>query len=160
MRMHMNPTNVLKHEFVEYIPSDIAEGTIYVSTAFATVVHKCCCGCGREVVTPLSPTDWELTFDGRSISLYPSIGNWDYPCRSHYWIKYNLVEWAPAWSLEEIAAGRAADALAKEKYFRKKLTNRYPVLGTPITPGPKTVEKKPELGKENGWRKLKRWLIG
>ena len=32
-------------------------------------------------------------FDGRTISLNPSIGNWSYPCRSHYWIKGNRVVW-------------------------------------------------------------------
>src|SRR5712692_8520000 len=27
------------------------------SMAYATVAHKCCCGYGKEVVTPLTPTD-------------------------------------------------------------------------------------------------------
>jgi hypothetical protein len=48
---------------------------------------KCCCGCGHEVVTPFSPTDWKLTFDCVSVSLYPSIGNWSPPCRAHYFIE-------------------------------------------------------------------------
>jgi len=60
---------------------------------FGTVVHKCCCGCGNEVVTPLSQTDWQLSFDGESISLYPSIGNRNFKCKSHYWIKNNNVIW-------------------------------------------------------------------
>jgi len=34
------------------------------------------------VVTPLSPTGWSLIFDGETVSLYPSIGNWNFPCRS------------------------------------------------------------------------------
>jgi Family of unknown function (DUF6527) len=156
MKTHMNPTIALKHEFVEYIPSDLAEGTLYVSMAFATVVHKCCCGCGREVVTPLSPTDWELTFDGRSISLYPSIGNWDYPCRSHYWIKNDLVEWAPPWSKEEIEAGRAADGLAKERYFQRKHDNLSSVPTTPTAPAAQETRNR----QENRWQKLKRWFIG
>jgi hypothetical protein len=82
---------VLTHEFVEYIPNNLKDGTIYVSFAFATVAHKCCCGCGNEVITPLSPTDWKLIFDGKSISLEPSIGNWNFACRSHYWIIRNKV---------------------------------------------------------------------
>jgi len=159
----MNPTNVLKHEFVEYIPSELREGTVYVSIPFATVVHKCCCGCGREVVTPLSPTDWELTFDGRSISLYPSIGNWDYPCRSHYWIKYDIVEWAPPWSQEEIEAGRAADALAKARYFQRKRPNpsSAPSTATASSAGA-TTAKKQDSGKvnESNWQKVKRWFAG
>jgi hypothetical protein len=107
----------LTHEFVDYIPDDLKEGTIYVSIQFATAVHKCSCGCGREVVTPLSPTDWKLIFDGETITLDPSIGNWSFPCQSHYWIRRNKVVWAPRWSRREIERGRAQDRLAKEEYF-------------------------------------------
>ena len=78
---------ILRHEFVEFIPDKLADGVVYVSIPYATVAHKCCCGCGMEVVTPLSPTDWELIFDGESISLDPSIGNWSFDCKSHYWIR-------------------------------------------------------------------------
>ena len=94
----MNRRTNLAYEFVEFIPKHPKEGTVYVSIAYATAVHKCCCGCGSEVVTPLSPTDWRLTFDGESISLHPSIGNWGFPCRSHYWIEQNRVRWAGQWS--------------------------------------------------------------
>jgi Family of unknown function (DUF6527) len=108
---------ILKHEFVEYIPDDIKEGTIYISVTFATAVHKCCCGCRNQVITPLSPTDWKLTFDGKFISLDPSIGNWGFPCQSHYWIKHNKVRWAPRWTKKQIEAGRLHDKLTKDKYF-------------------------------------------
>src|SRR5712672_2590445 len=100
----------ITHEFVDYIPDTLKEGVIYVCIPFATVVHKCCCGCGNEVVTPLSPTDWKLIFDGQSISLYPSIGNWNFACQSHYWIKSNRVKWSPRWSQEKINGGRVHDA--------------------------------------------------
>jgi len=79
----------LVHEFADNIPVSIEEGKVYVSIKHETVIHKCPCGCGNEVVTPLSPTDWSLTFNGESISLDPSIGNWSFPCRSHYWIRKN-----------------------------------------------------------------------
>lgn len=82
----------ITHEFVEYIPEQLTEGVVYVSIPFRTVVHRCCCGCGLEVVTPLSPTKWTLSFDGQAISLTPSIGNWSFPCQSHYWIRGNRVE--------------------------------------------------------------------
>ncbi len=71
----MKRETALTHEFVEYIPEHLKDGTVYVSIPFATAAHKCCCGCGKEVVTPLTPTDWQLTFDGETISLEPSIGN-------------------------------------------------------------------------------------
>jgi Family of unknown function (DUF6527) len=108
---------VLTHEFVEFIPDDLKEGTIYVSIRFATASHKCCCGCGNKVVTPLRPTDWKLIFDGKTISLHPSIGNWSFECRSHYWIRNNRVRWSAHWSKDEIDAGRTHDRVAKGRYF-------------------------------------------
>lgn len=108
---------VLRHEFVDLIPDESEEGKLYVSIPYTTVVHKCCCGCGNEVVTPLGPTDWLLIFDGESISLTPSIGNWSLPCQSHYWIRRNRVTWAPRWTTAQIRTARAADRAAKEEYF-------------------------------------------
>src|SRR6476660_10375067 len=107
----------LKHEFVEFIPAELKQETLYISIRFATVSHLCACGCKNKVVTPLKPTDWKLTFDGKSISLDPSIGNWNFECRSHYWIRSNQVRWAAQWSKNEIEAGRAYDRRAKERYF-------------------------------------------
>lgn len=85
---------VFKPAFVESLPETLKERTLYVCMEFATASHKCACGCGKEVVTPLSPTDWKLMFDGRTVTLHPSIGNWGFECRSHYWIRGNRVEWA------------------------------------------------------------------
>ena len=84
---------VLDHEFVQHIPEDLVDGVLYVSVAFAIVLHRCCCGCGNEVVAPLSPSDWKMTFDGESISLCPSIGNRSFDCQSHYYIRRNEVLW-------------------------------------------------------------------
>ena|SRR3989344_2510577 len=143
---------VLTHEFVEYIPQELKDGTIYVSIAFSTVVHKCCCGCGNEVVTPLSPTDWKLIFDGESISLTPSIGNWNFKCQSHYFITGNKVRWANQWSRKEIDAGRHHDKLGKENYYRNKKS---------IANNELTIElekfKNNELPKNTLWSKLKQW---
>lgn len=107
----------LRHEFVEAVPEELEDGVLYVSMLFATAVHRCCCGCGSEVVTPFSPTDWSLTFDGRSVSLSPSIGNWSFACRAHYWIDKGGVRWAGQWSPGEVTAGRRRDASAKERQF-------------------------------------------
>lgn len=87
----------MRHRFVEFIPDELEDGILYISITYATVLHKCCCGCGNEVVTPLSPSDWQLTFDGETISLFPSIGNWSFPCRSHYWIRKDKVVWVDDW---------------------------------------------------------------
>jgi hypothetical protein len=104
-------------EFVQAVPDKLQEGVLYVSMEYATVVHKCLCGCGKEVATPLSPTDWCLTFDGDSVSLAPSIGNWSFPCRSHYWIRNNQVLWCGDMPQRLIDAGRARDRRAKAAYY-------------------------------------------
>src|SRR5450759_1547936 len=99
----------LTHKFVDSFPTELQRGVVYVSTKFASAAHSCCCGCGLEVVTPLSPVRWQLMFDGRSLSLSTSIGNWAMPCRSHYWIRDNTVHWAGAWSQEKVQKARARD---------------------------------------------------
>lgn len=114
----MNKVTALTHEFVDFIPDRLQEAKLYISLEYATVAHKCCCGCGKEVVTPLSPTDWKLSFDGQTVTLDPSVGNWSFPCQSHYWVRNNSVQWAPRWSKERIEKGRVHDRLAKEQYFK------------------------------------------
>lgn len=116
----MKPIARIRHEFVECIPTKVKAGTLYISIQYSTAVHKCCCGCGNEVVTPLSPTDWELSFNGETVSLAPSIGNWSFDCKSHYLIEDGNVRWAPRWSRQEIEDGRARDREAKRRYFETK----------------------------------------
>lgn len=106
---------LLQHKFVNYIPDALDDGVLYVSLPFATVMHKCCCGCGTEIVTPLDPSDWKMTFDGKSISLCPSIGNWSLDCQSHYWIDRNQVRWARLLSKSETRKGRILDHLRKAR---------------------------------------------
>jgi hypothetical protein len=113
----MKRGTALKHKFVESLPDVLEENTLYVCMEFATSAHRCCCGCQRDVITPLSPTDWKLIYDGRTVTLHPSIGNWNFPCRSHYWIRRNRVQWAPAWSDDEIKMARTHDRRSKELYF-------------------------------------------
>lgn len=80
---------------VEFMPEvqDMAEGVVYVSRPYALAIHLCVCGCRTEVVTPLSAEEWTLTEREGLISLYPSIGNQRFPCRSHYWITDGQVRW-------------------------------------------------------------------
>lgn len=113
----------IKHKFVEYIPDQVEEHTLYISIEFGTAVHKCMCGCGNEVVTPLSPTDWELIFNGETVSLYPSIGNWGFTCESHYWITRNKVKFAEKWSEKKIKLNRKRDKFAKNRFFVKNIGN-------------------------------------
>lgn len=80
------------HEFVEQFPQDPTERVLYVSIEFASTMHLCMCGCGERVISPLDPTDWALTFDGATASLWPSIGNHSYACRSHYILARGRVQ--------------------------------------------------------------------
>jgi Family of unknown function (DUF6527) len=81
----------LEHRFVEHLPERLEAGVLYISMEYATAAVGCCCGCGKEVVTPFTPTDWSMTFDGETISLSPSIGNWNFDCRSHYFIRRGRI---------------------------------------------------------------------
>ena len=107
----------IRHEFVDLIPDDMAEGVLYVSVQYATATHKCACGCGKLVVTPIRPTDWTMIWDRDTITLSPSIGNWNFPCRSHYFIRENKIIWARKWSDLEIKAGRHKDKARKDRYY-------------------------------------------
>jgi hypothetical protein len=109
----------VKHEFVEFIPQEVEPATVYISGTHATCVHLCLCGCGNKVVTPLAPTEWKLIFDGETISLSPSIGNWSFDCQSHYWIRESRVIWAPALSKEKVEANRVGDRRQKHRYYRE-----------------------------------------
>lgn len=101
----------LQHKFVTEIPETIEPDTIYVSFEFNTTSHLCCCGCGNRVVLKLSPDWWSLTYDGETVTFRPSIGNWELPCRSHYFITKSRVIPARAWTQEEIDAGHELESV-------------------------------------------------
>jgi len=69
----------ISHNFVDVIPESIDEGVVYVCAQYETAIHRCCCGCGNEVVSPLHPRQWSFMFDGETISLTPSLGNSSFP---------------------------------------------------------------------------------
>lgn len=102
----------LKPSFVEFVPDHLEEGVLYISERFRTCSHNCCCGCGEEVVLPLSPAEWQLSRDGEAVSLWPSVGNWDYGCKSHYIIRRNQVRWAGSMTAYQIKRVKQRDDLA------------------------------------------------
>jgi len=113
----MSRISQLHPVYVDFIPEQLDRGVLYISKRYSTASHLCCCGCGLEVVTPLNPAKWRLVEKAGTVSLYPSVGNWSFPCQSHYWIDGNRVRWAGAMAPEVIAAVKArdrrdADALA------------------------------------------------
>lgn len=108
-----------KSEVVGSIPEVLQANTLYVTTDGDVAGHLCACGCGREVVTPLTPTDWSITISRRGATLFPSIGNWAFPCRSHYFIWDGAIVWARDMSAEAIEQGRRRDKARKQDYYEK-----------------------------------------
>ncbi|XGV94665.1 MAG: DUF6527 family protein [Leptolyngbya sp. BL-A-14] len=109
----------LEHRFVEHVPENLTSGVLYISMEYATAIHRCCCGCGEEVVTPFTPTDWKMTFDGETVSLSPSIGNWNFACRSHYFIYNGRVVEAANWTDEQVKTERSRDKAVKALHYGK-----------------------------------------
>ncbi len=99
------------HEFVESLPesAQMVDGVVYVSVEYDVAAHRCMCGCGSEVVTPFSPARWTMSYDGRCVSLHPSVGNWGSECESHYWLRSGQVIWSRHFSQDEIAFIRRKD---------------------------------------------------
>lgn len=81
-------------EFVDEIPEEISEGYLYLCLQYNAVVHKCACGCGEIISTPLDKKHgWIMQYDGETVTLSPSVGNGSYKCRSHYFIRENNIVW-------------------------------------------------------------------
>lgn len=157
----MRPELELKPEFVEFIPDELEERTVYIAPKYRIAVHKCCCGCGRKVVTPLSPVSWKLTFDGVSISLYPSIGNWNLPCKSHYWIEKNRVKWVAQWTSGQIEVKRVAEERSRAEYYGDEPYQVDPSpmpMAAPVTPESLNADK--PAGDKGFWLRIRRWLWG
>lgn len=143
----MRKISKLQHRFVEGFPEKLEPGIFYIALDFATMSHLCCCGCGQEVITPLSPHDWKITFDGENITVHPSIGNWSLTCRSHYFIRKNHVQWAADWSDEQIREGREQDHITKRG-------------NSNIVHAPDTPHEREQISQTTSiWSQIKSWLL-
>lgn len=107
----------IRPAFVDGIPNRLEEGVLYVSLEHDAMMHLCACGCGKEVSTPLGPTDWRLTWDGVSISLAPSVGSGGLACRSHYLIDRNAVRWLAPMTEWSIADEQHRTRATKDRYW-------------------------------------------
>jgi hypothetical protein len=101
---------------VQYIPRTLESGVLYVAEEFGAAVHSCACGCGSKVSTPLEPTEWALEETASGPTLTPSVGNWQLPCRSHYWIRGGEIIWSGTWTPEQVAIGRKAEEQRRREY--------------------------------------------
>jgi hypothetical protein len=88
---------VLRPLFVKTVPPELEQGVLYISEVYGTAIHLCACGiCKQKTVTPFHNElkGWKYTRTPDDlVTLYPSIGNFQMPCRSHYWITENKVVW-------------------------------------------------------------------
>lgn len=111
-------------QFVESFPTPMERGILYASTTYSTAGHLCPCGCGREVVTKLSPARYRLIFDGE-VSLRPSVAATGLPCNSHYFItRGQVVSAARQTRLCLSARAQAADLRAIGAHRRPALPPR------------------------------------
>jgi len=102
---------------VHYMPENLKPGILYVSEEFDIAIHLCACGCGSKVKTPLGVTEWSVKKTKTGPTLRPSIGNWQQPCRSHYWITDGKVVWAEKWTPEKIVAGRRQEEERRRAHY-------------------------------------------
>jgi len=104
-------------EDVEYMPAQLEDGVLYVSEKYRTAAHLCPCGCAQKVRTQLGPLGWSLKRTRKGPTLWPSIGNWQKDCRSHYYIRDGKVLWQSDWTPEEVDMGRRAETERRDAYF-------------------------------------------
>lgn len=109
---------------VEFMPKTLEPNVLYVSERYCTAAHLCVCGCGEKIRTPLGPTEWSVHQGVRGPTLWPSVGSWQRPCRSHYLITNGVVSWASQWSEADVQAGRQREQLNREIYFNTKTSQR------------------------------------
>jgi hypothetical protein len=148
----MTAVREFTHKFVDFIPTHLDDGIIYVSLTYATVIHLCACGCRTKVVCVLSPTDYTLAYDGETVTLWPSIGNWDFYCRSHYFISNGHVRWARDMSDVEIAAGRRIDRETKKDLWQ---ATRNAASKQDLQP-PVVVSEVAQAERRSAWRRIAR----
>ena len=101
-------------QIVHRVPEELQPGLLYVCFDCKVVAHLCACGCGEKVVLPIDPQFWSVRYDGETVTMSPSIGNYQYPCKSHYWIRENKVVW-----IDDLASD------SKQKKQRKRKKKRW-----------------------------------
>lgn len=90
-------------QFLPGQPVDMEEGILYITEVYKTSKHLCPCGCKSLIVLPLNCSmGWDYvrevvtqnaTIVDNLVTLEPSIGNFQIPCKSHYYIVKNEIKW-------------------------------------------------------------------
>ena len=110
--------SALRPLFVEQFPDDFESGILYVSMKYAICGHLCACGCGEKVITPLSPKQWKIAYNGEDVTLYPSIGNYAFACQSHYFLTNGNIIWVGERDVEK--GKRKKKGLLAKLFISKK----------------------------------------
>lgn len=145
-------------QFVELMPGQLDDGVLYISEKYGTAIHKCCCGCGQKVVTPLSSAKWQLRRSGEAVTLYPSIGNWNSPCQSHYWIRRNRVEWAGSMTEQQIKRVQERDKRDSQRHIEQVNARKAMDTLTRAKADQCAENNKDESWLYRLWLWLKNWL--
>lgn len=136
----------IEHRYVDVIPNELEEGTLYISRRFNTASHLCACGCGTRIPTPLNPSKWTLTDHGKTVSLSPSVGLGTLECRSHYWIRRSQIDWFP-----DMTDAQTRRAQARDHYASQVFT------GEVVPPPPQPQPARPNEPK-GWWQSFLNWL--
>jgi hypothetical protein len=107
----------IQHQFVEFVPEKLEPGKLYISLEYNSASHLCACGCGYEVVTIIGPADSSITYNGRGVCISTSIGNSNFPCKSHYWIEDDRISWESRMTPQLTARSRVRDKAAKAREY-------------------------------------------
>lgn len=144
-------------QFIEHLPECLTEGVLYVSQRYKLAAHKCCCGCGQDVITPLTPADWRIRMDGDLVTLHPSIGNWKLDCHSHYWIRRNRIEWAGSMTKRQVALVQRRDEQDKARFI-ELVNSSKEAMPAEVSTRPRPVTDKVESLFQRVWSALRNWL--
>jgi hypothetical protein len=79
--------------FVEWMPDFYEQGLVYISKEHGCSKHLCLCGCGQMTIMPLDDGTkwWKLVESDKGVSFIGSVGNYAFPCQSHYIITNNVA---------------------------------------------------------------------
>jgi hypothetical protein len=79
----------LQPRYVDFIPKELDDGILYISKRFQTASHRCCCGCGTKIVTPIrndgTHTNVNETIDQSVFERWRAVPTYRPP---------NLADWA------------------------------------------------------------------
>lgn len=77
---------------------ELEDGVLYIADDEPYAAWLCPCGCGRIVVASVEhensthPT-WHIEEKDGKVTLNPSVDSMWWPCRSHYFVRENRIEW-------------------------------------------------------------------